>query len=101
MSERFPIGKAMEKNLTVKMGNCNHRKYIPMLLDKVQSGVLDPETVLTNVEPLTSVIDAYQAFDTRQPGWVKVKLEPSASSVAASRYLARARGPEEQKPSGP
>src|SRR5256714_6238529 len=71
MSERFPIGKAMEKNLTVKMGNCNHRKYIPMLLDKVQSGVLDPETVLTNVEPLTSVIDAYQAFDTRQPGWVK------------------------------
>ena len=83
MSERFPIGKAMEKNLTVKMGNCNHRKYIPMLLDKVQSGVLDPETVLTNVEPLTSVIDAYKAFDTRQPGWVKVKLEPSASSVAA------------------
>jgi len=73
----------MEKNLTVKMGNCNHRKYIPMLLDKVQSGVLDPETVLTNVEPLTSVIDAYKAFDTRQPGWVKVKLEPSAASVAA------------------
>jgi len=83
MPERFPVGKAMEKNLTVKMGNCNHRKYIPMLLDKVQSGVLDPETVLTNVEPLTSVIDAYKAFDTRQPGWVKVKLEPSASSVAA------------------
>ena len=83
MSERFPIGKAMEKNLTVKMGNCNHRKYIPMLLDKVESGVLDPETVLTNVEPLSSVIDAYKAFDTRQPGWVKVKLEPSASSVAA------------------
>ncbi|HVG63842.1 MAG TPA: zinc-dependent alcohol dehydrogenase, partial [Hyalangium sp.] len=28
----FPIGEAMNKNLTLKMGNCNHRKYIPMLL---------------------------------------------------------------------
>ena len=73
----------MEKNLTLKLGNCNHRKYIPMLLDKVVSGVLDPAKVLTNVEPLSSVIDAYRAFDTRQPGWIKVKLEPSASSLAA------------------
>jgi threonine dehydrogenase-like Zn-dependent dehydrogenase len=23
----FPIGNAMEKNLTIKMGNCNHRRY--------------------------------------------------------------------------
>jgi threonine dehydrogenase-like Zn-dependent dehydrogenase len=34
--------------------------------------------VLTQQEPLTSVIDAYKAFDTRQPGWVKVELKPSA-----------------------
>ena len=82
-AESFPIGTAMEKNLTLKMGNCNHRKYIPMLLDKVVSGVLDPEKVLTNIEPMTNVIDAYKAFDTRQPGWIKVKLEPSASRRAA------------------
>jgi threonine dehydrogenase-like Zn-dependent dehydrogenase len=58
----------MEKNLTVKMGNCNHRKYIAMLLEKVQSGVLDPARILTNVEAVSSVIDAFKAFDTRQPG---------------------------------
>jgi threonine dehydrogenase-like Zn-dependent dehydrogenase len=34
--------------------------------------------VLTQQEPLTSVIDAYKAFDTRQSGWVKVELKPSA-----------------------
>jgi len=79
----FPIGEAMEKNLTLKMGNCHHRKYIPVLLEKVQSGVLDPERILTNVEPMTSVIEAYKAFDTRQPGWIKVKLEPAAPRVAA------------------
>jgi threonine dehydrogenase-like Zn-dependent dehydrogenase len=74
----FPIGKAMNKNLTIKMGNCNHRKYIPQLVDMVRSGVIDPMIVLTQQEPLTSVIDAYKAFDTRQPGWVKVELKPSA-----------------------
>ena len=79
----FPIGEAMEKNLTLKMGNCHHRKYIPVLLEKVQSGVLDPERILTNVEPMTGVIEAYKAFDTRQPGWIKVKLEPAAPRVAA------------------
>lgn len=83
-AQGFPIGQAMEKNLTLKMGNCNHRKYIPMLLDKIRSGVLDPEKVLTNVEPMTSAIDAYKAFDTRQPGWIKVKLQPAASPRVAA-----------------
>lgn len=37
----FPLGMAMNKNLTVNMGNCNHRKYIPMLVDMVESGSID------------------------------------------------------------
>src|SRR5512133_4098935 len=32
-AKHFPIGAAMFKNLTIKMGNCNHRKYIPVLVD--------------------------------------------------------------------
>ncbi len=74
--QSYPIGTAMNKNLTIRLGNCNHRKYIPKLVDLVESGVVDPERILTNVEPLTNVLDAYQAFDTRQPGWVKVELQP-------------------------
>ena len=72
----FPIGMAMNKNLTINMGNCNHRKYIPALVDMVRNGTVDPEQILTQVEPLTSVLDAYKAFDTRQPGWIKVELIP-------------------------
>jgi threonine dehydrogenase-like Zn-dependent dehydrogenase len=74
----FPIGMAMNKNLTVKMGNCNHRKYIPKLVDLVRAGVVDPEQVLTQREPLTDVIEAYKAFDQRQAGWIKVELKPAA-----------------------
>jgi threonine dehydrogenase-like Zn-dependent dehydrogenase len=75
----FPIGMAMNRNLTINMGNCNHRKYIPPLVDMVRSGEVDPKQILTQVEPMTSVIDAYKAFDTRQPGWVKVELVPGVA----------------------
>jgi threonine dehydrogenase-like Zn-dependent dehydrogenase len=73
----FPIGCAMNKNLTVKMGNCDHRTYIPRLIDLVRNGAVDPSKVLTRREPLTDVIAAYRAFDLRRPGWIKVELNPS------------------------
>lgn len=75
-ADRFPIGKAMHKNLTIRMGNCNHRKYLPILIELLQSGVIDPLAILTEVQPLTDALSAYKAFDKRESGWVKVALEP-------------------------
>ncbi len=77
----FPIGAAMNKNLTVKMGNCNHRKYVPHLVELVRSGVLDPTEVLTQTGPLPAALDAYKAFDERQPGWIKVELKPAVAAA--------------------
>jgi hypothetical protein len=34
----FPVGEALNKNLTVNMGKCNHRRYLPELIDVVASG---------------------------------------------------------------
>lgn len=70
----FPIGNAMNKNLTLNMGNCNHRKYMPSLVELVRSGAIDPLKILTQQEPLTSAIEAYKAFDQRRSGWIKVEL---------------------------
>lgn len=72
----FPIGAAMNKNLTLAMGNCNHRKYVPRLLEMIAAGLADPARLLTRSEAMTGAIEAYQAFDQRRPGWLKVKLEP-------------------------
>ena len=77
----FPLGMAMNKNLTINMGNCNHRKYIPTLVDLVETGAVDPEKILTQREPLTSAIEAYKAFDKRQPGWIKVELVPGKQQL--------------------
>jgi threonine dehydrogenase-like Zn-dependent dehydrogenase len=76
--EFFPIGRAMNRNLTMRMGNCNHRKYLPRLVALVASGAFEPQQVLTQVEPITDVISAYKAFNERRPGWVKVELQPAA-----------------------
>jgi threonine dehydrogenase-like Zn-dependent dehydrogenase len=78
-AQTFPIGMAMNKNLTIRMGNCNHRRYLWNLVSLVKSGTLSPARVLTDIEPVTGAIDAYKAFDQRQPGWVKVELEPAAA----------------------
>ncbi|HZP24595.1 MAG TPA: hypothetical protein VFB04_14200, partial [Terriglobales bacterium] len=80
----FPIGKAMNRNLSIKMGNCNHRAYIPKLVDMVRAGVVDPTEILTQTGPLTGAIDAYLNFDKRQPGWVKVMLEPGGTAARAA-----------------
>jgi threonine dehydrogenase-like Zn-dependent dehydrogenase len=71
----FPTGAAMNKNLTVKMGNCNHRRYLPRLLDLVRTGAIDPASMLTQSGSLPSALEAYETFDQRRAGWTKVALD--------------------------
>ncbi len=71
----FPVDKAMNKNLTIKAGNCNHRKYLPHLIELVRSRVVNPIEVLhAKNQPMAKAIDAYKAFDKRELGWLKVEL---------------------------
>ena len=79
----FPIGMAMNKNLTINMGNCNHRKYIPKLVNMVRNGTVKPSSILTQKEPVTDAIEAYKSFDKRQAGWIKVELIPKNIAARA------------------
>ena len=63
----FPIGKVVN-TLSINMGECNHRTYVPMLLEMVRIGRIDPVNVLTQVEPITGAIEAYERFDRREAG---------------------------------
>lgn len=76
---QFPIGMAMNRNLTLKMGNCNHSKYIPKLVDMTRTGLIDPAEILSQATPISGVLEAYEAFDRREEGWIKVELEPQAN----------------------
>jgi threonine dehydrogenase-like Zn-dependent dehydrogenase len=75
--QSYPIGEAMNKNLTVKMGNCNHRRYLPDLLDLVVAGVVRPTDFITQTETPDDAVDAYLTFDKREDGWLKTVLAVS------------------------
>lgn len=73
--EIFPVGAAMNRNLTIKAGNCNHRRYVPGLLSKIAAGTADPTTVVSQQADVPGAVEAYEFFDRREPGWTKVTLE--------------------------
>ncbi len=77
-SNHFPIGKAMNKNLTLNMGNCNHKKYIPELIKRVRAKELVPSRVISQHASFSNAIAAYEQFDKRSPGWTKVELKMAA-----------------------
>jgi hypothetical protein len=67
-----------EQNLTIRTVNCNDRKYVPALVDRVRTRKIDPSKLLTQCESMDNAIDAFRAFDERQLGLIKVELKPSA-----------------------
>jgi threonine dehydrogenase-like Zn-dependent dehydrogenase len=72
--ESFPLGKAFERNLTVKMGICHHRRYIPKLVQMVSAGEVDPTVIMPHQETLLSAIEAYESLDHRDSRWMQVEL---------------------------
>lgn len=69
--DAFPIGMVTNRNLTVQGGNCNHRRYVPRLLQQVARGDIDPTRFITQHAEPTSMIEAYETFDRREDGWLK------------------------------
>jgi threonine dehydrogenase-like Zn-dependent dehydrogenase len=65
----------MNKNLTVKMGNCNHRRYLPELVTMTRSGAVDPSRVFIEVDDALNVIEVYETSTAAGPGWIKVALD--------------------------
>ncbi|GHE45811.1 glutathione-dependent formaldehyde dehydrogenase [Streptomyces longispororuber] len=74
-ADRFPLGRAVRKNLTLRMGTCHHRRYLPRLVDLVASGALDPPPVLSHWAVTDDAVAAYGNLDRREPGWTKVALD--------------------------
>lgn len=82
--EHYPFGEAFMKNLTLKSGNCHHRRYIPDLVTLVATGALDPSPLITHWSSTLDAIEAYESFDRREPGWTKVAIGVTASGAVES-----------------
>jgi len=74
--DKIPIGAAMNKGLTIKQGQTHTHKYMPMLLEKIVSGEIDPSFVITHELPLDDAPQAYGMFKDKKDGCIKVVLKP-------------------------
>jgi len=69
----------MNKNITVKGGNCNHLRYVAKLLEIVRSVTIKPEHILTKHEAFTVVM---KLIDISTPE------TPDGSSSSCGRRIA-------------
>jgi len=74
--DKFPIGSAFAKGLTLKMGQTNTPRYLRPLLTRIQNGEIDPSFVISHRLPLDQAVSAYQTFNQKQDHCTKVVLTP-------------------------
>jgi len=73
----FPFGWAMNRNLTLRMGQCNVLNYLDDLLEKTRRGEIDPSFIVTHELPLEEAPRGYELFERKLEGAIKVLLKPS------------------------
>jgi threonine dehydrogenase-like Zn-dependent dehydrogenase len=74
--DKIPMGPAMNKGLTFKMGQTHMKKYMKPLLDRVQNGDIDPSFVITHKLPIDQGPQAYKTFRDKKDQCIKVVLKP-------------------------
>lgn len=74
--DKLPMGAAMNKSLTFKMGQMFGQKYMPMLLDRVLEGAIDPSVVFTHRLPLEEAKQGFELFKHKEDNCIKVLLKP-------------------------
>ncbi len=72
----IPIGTAMNKGLTLRMNQCNVRRYMPRLLEHIRSGRVDAKAVISHRFSLEQAPEAYHLFAQKRDGCIKCVLAP-------------------------
>ena len=74
--DKVPMGAAFGKGLTLKMGQTHVHRYLPLLMQRIERGEIDPSFVITHRLRLEEAPDAYRTFRDKKDGCVKVVLRP-------------------------
>jgi threonine dehydrogenase-like Zn-dependent dehydrogenase len=74
--DKIPLGALVNKGLTVRTGQTHVQRYLAPLLEKVESGEIDPSFVITHRIPLEGAPDAYEKFRKKEDGCIKVVIKP-------------------------
>jgi threonine dehydrogenase-like Zn-dependent dehydrogenase len=74
--DKIPMGPAMNKGLTFKMGQTHMKRYMKPLLERVMNGDIDPTFVISHRMSLEEAPQAYKMFRSKRDECTKVVLTP-------------------------
>jgi threonine dehydrogenase-like Zn-dependent dehydrogenase len=74
--DKVPMGAIVNKGLTMKSGQTHVHRYLKPLMEKIQSGEIDPSFLITHRLPLAEAPGAYKTFRDKTDGCIKVVLKP-------------------------
>jgi threonine dehydrogenase-like Zn-dependent dehydrogenase len=72
----FLFGDAFEKGLTFRMGQTHVQRFLPELLEHIESGRLQPDVIISHRMPLAEAATAYKIFEKKEDDCRKVVLTP-------------------------
>ena len=75
--DKFPLGAAFAKGLTLKMGQTHMHKYMPILLERIERGEIDPSFIITHRIGLEDAPAMYRTFRDKQDACIKVVMKPA------------------------
>jgi threonine dehydrogenase-like Zn-dependent dehydrogenase len=74
--DKIPLGAAFNKGLTLRMGQTHVQRYMPLLLDRIDRGEIDPSFVITHRLRLDDAPKAYKTFRDKRDDCIKVVMKP-------------------------
>src|SRR5436190_934104 len=74
--DKFPLGAAFAKGLTLKMGQTHMHRYMPILLERIERGEIDPSFIITHRIGLEDAPTMYRVFRDKQDDCIKVVMKP-------------------------
>jgi threonine dehydrogenase-like Zn-dependent dehydrogenase len=77
LDDKIPMGQAMNKGLTFRMGQCHVPRWTDDLLHRIEDGQIDPSFVITHKVPLSEGPEMYRTFRDKQDSCIKVMLQPA------------------------
>lgn len=72
----IPFGAFVNKGLTLKSGQTHVHRYMPVLLEKIDKGEIDPSFIITHRAKLDDAPELYKTFRDKADGCIKVVLTP-------------------------
>lgn len=75
--DKIPMGAAMNKGLTFRMGQMHAQRYLDRLIEYAANGAVDPSFVATHHVPLDDAQHAYQMFKHKQDDCMRVVFRPN------------------------